>query len=219
MKKKSNNKKPLVALVLLLLVGVVGGTFAYFSSSAGFENLFKTSPYNVTYEEEFISPENWTPGTTTEKTVSVTNNTAIEDEHEGINIAVRFKVEEEWSNGVSATLDNGEKAAVLNFADDFDTKFEEKDGYYYYLTELKPGETVNFLESVTFNKAATDDEDDATCVREDVMTDGVKTGEKVVCTGAGYADAEYTLNITAETVQADAYAEYWNTDVVINPAA
>lgn len=218
MKKKSNNKKPLVALVLLLLVGVVGGTFAYFSSSAGFENLFKTSPYNVTYEEEFVSPTDWTPGTTTDKTVSVTNNTA-QTEHEGINIAVRFKVEEEWSDGVSATLENGEKAAVLNFADDFGTKFELKDGYYYYLTELKPGETVNFLESVTFNKLATDGDDGATCIREDVTDeDGNKTGEKVVCTGASYADAEYTLNITAETVQADAYAEYWNTDVVIAAA-
>ena len=35
-------KKPLIALVALLFVGVVGVTFAYFTETETFQNIFKT---------------------------------------------------------------------------------------------------------------------------------------------------------------------------------
>lgn len=72
-----NNKKAIIALV-----GIVGATFAYFTSSATLSNEFKTGTYSTSVTEEFVSPDNWTPGTTTKKKVNVTNNGSV-------NVAVR----------------------------------------------------------------------------------------------------------------------------------
>ena len=65
-----NNKKALIALALVALVGVVGGTFAYFTSNATFTNEFTTGTYSTSVTEEFVSPDNWTPGTTTTKKIT-----------------------------------------------------------------------------------------------------------------------------------------------------
>ena len=41
------NKKTLVALALVALVGIVGATFAYFTSSATLSNEFTTGTYST----------------------------------------------------------------------------------------------------------------------------------------------------------------------------
>ena len=123
-KEVKRNNKPLIALLLLAIVGVVGVTIAYFTSNATLENIFKTAPYSTQVEEEFTSPTNWTPGTTTPKTV-VAKNTG------DVPVAVRVSIEEEWisGNGESLPLEqNGNKAAIINFANTSDWTLV--DGYY-----------------------------------------------------------------------------------------
>lgn len=204
MAEKQKNKKPLIALALIAMIGVVGGTFAYFTSSASFENIFKTSPYSTEFEEEFESPTSWTPGTTTDKTVIAKNNGDVD-------VAVRVSYEEEWTsaNGDSlALVQNGNTAAVINFANSSDWTLV--DGYYYYNYKLAKDEsTSSFIESVTFNK---DIVSDTTCTT---------TENKKVCTstGDGYDGATYKLTINVETVQYDAYASYWNTTATISSSS
>lgn len=218
--------KPFIALILLLVMSAVGGTFAYFSNGASFENIFIASPYNVSFEENFVSPNNWIPGTTTPKSVMVTNNTNV-TEDEGIDIAVRFSMSESWvaynGNVLSGVVTNEaggeEKAAIINLGAGIDYIKSNENGidYYYYNYFVRPGEsTSRFIESVTFNSNVINNDN---CVTETVYeADGVTIkGSKVVCTtsGAGYDNATYTLVVLAETVQADSYKDFWDTSVNI----
>lgn len=195
------NNKPLFALLLLAIVGVVGVTIAYFTSTTSFENVFKTSPYSTEVTEEFISPTNWIPGTTTSKTVFAKNTGDVP-------VAVRVSYEEEWvsSNGSTLPLvQDGKTAAIINLANTSDWTLDN--GYYYYGKKLTKGQsTTTFMESVTFNK--------------DVVADVVCTpnGNVTTCTssGNGYDGATYTLTIKVETVQFDAYKTFWNTTVTIS---
>ena len=84
-----DNKKSLIALALIVLVGVAGATFAYFTSSATLSNEFTTGTYSTSVTEEFVSPDNWTPGTVTQKKVNVTNNGSVD-------VAVRASYTEKW---------------------------------------------------------------------------------------------------------------------------
>ena len=72
--------------------------------------------------------------------------------------------------------------------------------HLYYLKELAPGESKSSLiKSVTFNPNFPSD---VSCSN----TGGVYTCES---TGDGYDGAQYKLNITTETVQANKYEEVW----------
>ena len=199
-KVNKKNNKPLIALFLLAIVGLVGVTIAYFTSSTTFENVFKTAPYSTQVTEEFTSPTDWTPGTTTPKTV-VAKNTG------DVPIAVRVSYEEEWisSNGTTLPLiQSGKTAAIVNLANTSDWTLVN--GYYYYGKKLTKGQsTTTFMESVTFNK---DIVADVTCT---------PNGNVTTCTssGNGYDGATYTLTINVETVQFDAYKTFWNTTATI----
>ena len=61
-------------LILILLVGIIGITIAYFSNTTSIDILFGTKEYGTTIKEKFVSPDNWVPSDTTEKTVTVTNS-------------------------------------------------------------------------------------------------------------------------------------------------
>ncbi|MBQ9318712.1 MAG: hypothetical protein IJR82_03700, partial [Bacilli bacterium] len=67
-------KKNLMILLLIAIIGVVGLTVAYFSSTTTFENVFVTPEYGTEYIEKFTSPDNWKPGDVTEKTLEVKNS-------------------------------------------------------------------------------------------------------------------------------------------------
>ena len=86
---KFNNKKTIIILILLLLVGIVGVTIAYFSNTTSINNLFSTKEYGTTVTEEFVSPDNWLPGTTTDKKINVTNSGKVDE-------AVRISYTEKW---------------------------------------------------------------------------------------------------------------------------
>ena len=209
------NKKSIIALLIVAIIGIVGLTLAYFSNSDTIENQFITKEYGSTYTEEFVSPDNWLPGDTTDKTIIVENTGEVDE-------AVRISFNESWTTHNNGTL-NGwihpdgtksthttetelstdESVAILNLANTRDwTKVGD---YYYYNYKLAPGETTtSFLESVTFNK---DIELDDTCTES--VNNGVRT---ISCNSSGddYDNATYTLTLTIETVQYNKFNEAWN---------
>ena len=198
------NKKSLIAIVAVLLVIVVGVTFAYFTSSATFNNQFNLGNYSITTQEVFESPDNWAPGDTTPKTITATNNGTID-------AAVRVSFTEAWTdeNGDSVDSSNIPNDAVtINFTTPSD--WTENNGYYYYNYILKPRNTTSSLiESVTLNPNL----NNSNCTE----SNGVKT-----CTSnlQGLAGYHYTLTFTIETVQYDQYQSVWNTNqsIVKKPA-
>ncbi len=209
---EKNSRKSLVALLLLLLVGVVGGTIAYFTSTADFSNVFKTATYSTVTEERFVSPDKWTPGTTTDKEVKLKNNGNID-------VAVRVSYKEAWDRNLALKLGD-QTVAIVNFANTGDWTLAA-DGYYYYNKAVKPGEpTSTFIDSVTFNPAI-EFNNSMSCVKSDVIAEGNKTGEKVECTtdNASYAGATYTLDVKVESVQFDKVQEAWGTAIPATPAA
>ena len=225
MEKK--NRKPLVALLLVAVLGVVGVTIAYFASTDTFANVFSTKAYNVSVQETFDSPENWVPGDTTTKTINVTNNGDVD-------VAVRVSYTEAWKDASNANLpltftytdnqnvEHTENAAVINFASNYTTNWtkstENGTDYYYYKTALtKNQSTSNLIESVTFNP-----EVEGTVISQsanDNCTTSTNTEGKTVktcnTTIGGYAGGQYTLTITAETIQYDQYKTAWGTNVTI----
>jgi alternate signal-mediated exported protein len=200
---KEKNRKPLIFILLLVFVGiVVAGTFAYYTSSDTFNNEFDAGKYKIETQEAFVSPENWTPGTTTPKTFSVTNKGTVD-------AAVKVCFTQNWVDANNQPLDlkdsHDNLAAVLNFASNSNKNWLEdcsnngttKYCFYYY-KKLEPNETTtNLLESVTYNGAV-----DINTTRNCTTENGVTT-----CTtnATGYAGAKYTLNVNIETVQYDQY--------------
>ena len=203
------NKKTIILLLLIAIVGVVGLTLAYFANTANVLNEFKTNQYGTTVTEVFESPDNWTPGTDTSKTLTVTNSGQVDE-------AVRVSYTESWTSkkGDNLSLTQGNnRAAIINFSDNGDwTPVTESDNktYYYYNYKLAPNETTStLLNSVTFNSAITNS---SNCVTEETAT-----GKTVTCasTGNGYDGATYKLVFKVETVQYDKYGEAWETDINI----
>ena len=76
--KKLKNKKTIIILLLVIFVGVVGVTYAFLSKNISLSSIFKTKEYGTTVTEKFVSPDNWTPGTTTEKTVMAKNTGEVD---------------------------------------------------------------------------------------------------------------------------------------------
>ena len=207
--KMKKNKKALIALGIMALVGGIGGTLAYFTNSTTLANIFTSKPYSVVITENFVSPDDWKPGDVTNKQVSATNTGEMD-------MVVRASYTEKWTSANSSNLplqQDGKTAAIIEFNDD--GKWVKDGNYYYYNEVLAPDETTsNFIESVTFNSEITND---LNCV----TTQPVQSGpQQVVCTstGDGYDGATYQLDVTIETVQANAYKDYWGTSVDITGA-
>jgi len=182
-----------IIIAVLLLVGF-GVTLAYFTSTTNFDNLFQTALYQTEATETFTSPDNWMPGDTTPKELTITNTGNVD-------VKARVCLEEEWESENGDTLplkQNGNRAAIINLANTSDWTYRL--GCYEYNDTLEPNdETSSFIESVTFNPLI---EADITCITN---------GNTKTCTssGDGYDNATYTLTFTVETIQASAYDELW----------
>ena len=204
-------KKIIIVLMLVLTIGIVGLTIAYFSNTSSITNIFSTKDYGTTVTEEFVSPDNWLPGTETDKTLTVTNSGSVDE-------AVRVSYTETWTSANSNVegdlplSQNNNVAALINWTNinDWTTVTENNKTYKYYNYKLAPNETTSeLLDKVTFNPAITNS---STC--EETESNGVKT---ITCNsnGNGYDGATYKLVFTIETVQYDKYIEAWGTNVVI----
>jgi len=202
-------KKSLVALLLVAIIGIVGGTFALFSSDDTFTNIFGTATYNVSAIEQFVSPSEWKPGDDTAKRVYVTNNGNVE-------VAVRVWYEESWVDSQSRSLPltvNDESVSIIkhpnNFSSNWTKSTENGTDYYYYKTRLAAdATTTDFMSSVQFNPII-DINTDHDCT----TSNGVKTCTTV---SKDYGGGTYTLTVHVETVQYNSYADFWSTDVVIS---
>ena len=211
---EENKKKrvwPIVAIIALLAIGLIGATLAYFTSTDTFANVFQTKTYSTEVTEVFDSPDDWVPGTETSKTVTAKNTGDVD-------VAVRVSYTEAWvdANDQALPLEkDGVRAAIINLADDYATKWtqstENGTTYMYYKTKLAKGETASsFLKSVTFNPAIVPEK------TENCTTDSATNTKTCTTVYSGHAGGTYTLTITVETVQYDAYQEAWDTTVVIS---
>lgn len=196
---KKNNKKKLLILAVISTLTVLGGTLAYFTTGDTIQNLFGVGKYGTQIVENFKSPDNWEPATTTTKEITVKNTGSI-------NIAVRASYEEHWVNAngeeISLTDSEGNVAAVINFNEGWE---KNSDGYYYYgtkedLTKLSPNAvSSSFISGVTFNSNI------KATLNKTISSDGQTITYE--STGNGYDGAKYYLTIKIDTIQYD-YASY-----------
>ena len=196
---KQKQKKRLLILMGIGIFSVLGSALAYFTTGDNIENIFNSGKYGAQIVENFESPDNWEPGTTTAKQITVKNTGTI-------NMAVRATYTERWvnekENEISLTDEDGNSASIINFNDGWE---KSSDGYFYYgthenLTKLKPNETsTSFINGVTFNSNI------KAKLNKIVSSDG----QTIIyeSTGTGYDGAKYYLTIKIETIQYD-YASY-----------
>ena len=192
--EKLKNKKAIIALAIIAFIGIIGGAFAYFTSSQTFANLFKAKTYHSTFEEKFESPDNWVPGVSVPKEITASNTGDID-------LAVRVSYTEEWVSANKTKLSGTQgtnKAAIINLANTGDWK--KVGDYYVYNKKLLPGnKTSTFLDSVKFNEEIT----------ADIKCETVGGTKTCTSTGDGYDGATYTLTLTIETIQFDAAESQW----------
>ena len=196
--KKIKNKK--VILVLVLLLGIAA-SFAYYTTTDSFENIFKTSKYGTKVEEVFESPDDWTPGDETSKTVIATNTGDVCEN-------VRVSYTESWKNENNNDLPLvdpilNERIAIINFDNTADWK--QNGNYYYYNKNLLKNEsTTSFMKSVTYNPNYAASGMNCTTTKE-----GNKTTKECSTGNNSYAGATYKLTITVETIQCDVMESEW----------
>ena len=191
------NKKKIVALLFagIMTIGVIGGTFAWFTSNDSVTNVFSTGAVNddggngVEIWEDYDPSDatNVVPGDKTTKLVQVQNTTKYHS-------FIRVKINKTWDT-TTGKNDDGETITLnpdvieLNFGDNLgkeDGKWlQGVDGYYYYVGKVAGGKYTNpLLESVTFLSS-------------------LKNGESVVNTGNEYRNVKYNVEVVAESIQAD----------------
>ena len=193
---QKRKRKSFVAIILLVVVFIMGGTIAFFSSSIDFTNIFQTATYKTVTTEVFESPSNWTPGETVPKTITTTNEGSVD-------AMVRISLTEKWvdQDGNDITGSMPSDAAIINYTNQ--NEWNLFDGYYYYYKALEPGETTStFISGVTLNPNL----GNVTCTPS---ADGkTKTCE---ATNLG-TKKKYRLTLKIETAQADKYKEIWDTE-------
>ena len=205
MKKKRN----LYIIAFLCFITLVGVTIAYLQSTDTFENIFKAGTYRVVTHEEFTSPDNWKPGDITPKTITTKNEGTIP-------VRVRVKLDESWTSSFNDNLPLQFKLLInhvyyfraVSIIDlDNENDWIYKGGYYYYLHELLPGEeTTSLIKSVTFNPE----------YNGNVTCNYNSTTNSNECSSSDeYMGGTYTLNITTETLQSDAYETLWDNVPII----
>lgn len=213
------NKKPIIALGALAVLGLIGGTIAYFTSEATFDNVFTTAVYKTKSTEVFSAPDNWLPGETVAKSVTTKNEGSID-------VAVRVSTSEKWTlednteitmphtfnqgQTNEVTYNSDRDLVTINLANTADwlSSSDTSDKHLYYKKKVAANETTTtFLSGVTLNSnVATDTK----CVTEGTQGQGTVT--KTCTTGIkGLGKATYTLTITIETVQYDQYSSAWTT--------
>lgn len=200
-KTNKKNKRKLLIVTGLSLATVLGGTLAYFNTNTDIVNSFKSAIYQNEIVETFESPITWTPGTTTEKSVEVTNTGNTD-------MAIRATYTEKWVSANGEELDLKDEFDNVAALIDFNTTWQlNDDGYYYYgskenLKKLMPDETSSsFINSVTFN------ENIKASLIENISEDGKTITYQ--SDGNGYDNAQYTLTLKLETVQYDQANNIW----------
>lgn len=127
-------KTLLISLLVFSLIAllVVGGTMAWFTDKKELDNKFTAGTVKIEVNEHgFNDIENWNPGDTTNKKVSV-KSTGSKKTY------VRVLLTPEWVDS-NLSVENVE----LILADNTDWVFDN--GYYYYKHILEKGEVTSLL--------------------------------------------------------------------------
>lgn len=166
------SKKKIIGLCIagVLAVGSIGGSLAWFTSSASKTNHFSTAstdnpsdPNSGIEIHEDFNPEdadNTLPGDTVTKQVNVINKATYDQ-------LIRVKIKKVWKDAKGEEKsDLDTKNIILNFEKNLTDSnkpeegkwIEGSDGYYYYNGIVNPkGQTANLLESVTLSKDTTNE--------------------------------------------------------------
>lgn len=112
-------KKAALGLAGLAAVAAIGGTWAYWNQNLSVDNEFKAGNFDSDIVEEFKPEEDWLPGETVEKVVSVKNSGNVD-------MAVMTKITQKW---------DGERMI-----------FEDPEGNEVYAAEVHWGENVAVYE-------------------------------------------------------------------------
>ena len=143
---KIKNKRTLIAIAAFAgVVTLLGGAFALNRTGWSFDNIFGMDDFSFEVSEEFLSPTDWKPCDTTQKTITVKNTGSV-------SASVRMSLDENWTSADGKPLSlirNGVRLASFDGIDSNDWTL--RDGYYYLNHELAAGASVDFLDSVTFN--------------------------------------------------------------------
>jgi len=184
------DRKLFIGAVSLLFIGIISVTLAIMTSSGYFENIFHSSDYGVSIEEEFYN--DW--GT---KKVSFVNQNAS-------SVIIRVSYNELWStsseedtltvlNNKINGIDTVTKTWTESWLNDF---VDGHDGWYYYKKVLKNTDRVQVLNEIHLN--------------EELLN---SSGELDT-----YKNADYELDFNFESVQADkkAVKSLWNKEITID---
>lgn len=166
------SKKKIIGLCIagVLVVGSIGGSLAWFTSSDSVTNPFSTASTDnpsdpnsgIEIHEDFNKEDadNTLPGDKVKKQVNVINKATYDQ-------LIRVKIEKVWKDAKGEPKnDLDTKNIKLNFGKNLadSNKPEEgkwiegSDGYYYYNGIVNPkGQTANLLESVTLSKDTTNE--------------------------------------------------------------
>ncbi|EIF5084224.1 SipW-dependent biofilm matrix protein BsaA [Clostridium perfringens] len=166
------SKKKIIGLCIagVLAVGSIGGSLAWFTSSASKTNHFSTAstdnpsdPNSGIEIHEDFNPEdadNTLPGDKVKKQVNVINKATYDQ-------LIRVKIKKVWKDAKgNEKSDLDTKNIILNFEKNLTDSnkpeegkwIEGSDGYYYYNGIVNPdGQTANLLESVTLSKDTTNE--------------------------------------------------------------
>lgn len=198
------NKKSLVAILLLVVGGVVGISFAYFSSTTSFVNEFQTLEYGTSVIQNIVSPDNWIPGSTIDKYLKVTNTGNVD-------AAVKVSYTEKWlsKKGDELPLTQENQPLVQVHWINTDDWIQDGNTYYYKYKLVHGQETSKLFDYIIFNPSTSTD---LSCV---TRTEGDLTIRTCGTSEDSYDGATYTITFTIDTVQYNKYTEAWNTDVVI----
>ena len=115
----------LLALAGILGIAGVGGTFAYFNQSDSKKNIFNTGTYDTKLEEDFRPKdgENWKPGSTVNKDVTVKNNGSLFED----NLLQKLYSHQIQSRGSGIGLININERIKLMFGSDYGLQLYNED--------------------------------------------------------------------------------------------
>ena len=173
-----NAKKKRNLIIGLGLVALVGGSLAYFNQSMEIKNPLSTQKYGSEVIEHFTPEDDWQPGVTVNKDVTVENTGDY-------NLIARVTWNEWWERKESdekyeenslADVEKGDKSSsVTKTIADTENWVYGGDGYYYYLNESTKGQSSGkWLDSITLNQ----DADMGTIVKTTYYTKAANEPEK-----------------------------------------
>lgn len=177
--EKKKNRKILIILGLLALL-VLGTTLAYFQKSESIDNKFQSAEAKVYLNEKFDPNDRWVPGEEKQKEVRFGNDGKIDAV-----LRVKFTPVLKLKDGTED--EEAAKDFKLNFASDFNEKWEKHGEWYYYKKVLNSNQMTDItLKSVTISDSIGNDE-------HGIVTD--------------YSEATYDVKIEGELLQASLASE------------